>query len=389
MKRHSTTIALTGAALLLVSAPATASEPSAQDGPEAALPTGTLVALANARAVRIAALTPTAAAKLRPRLAIGASTPAVVYLQRKLGVKPVSGYYGPLTAAAVKGLQRKNSLPVTGKMNTRTWQVLGKATTATKPAVTTPVVVLTPAQAAAKKPVLKFGMGPTDPAVIFVQQYLGVTPQSGYFGALTQEAVKAYQKGLGISTTGVVGPLTWQAIHAGKKVALTPATPAPDPEAPNLSPATDPGATPTPTPTATKAAIINVNFTLPANPTAADRALQFALAQVGKRYVLGGNGPDVFDCSGLVQQAYLISGIKLPRLASQQINVGTRVTQEQMVPGDLIYYQDGPSPRKGHISMYAGNGLAVEAANPRVGVRVRPLNESWYAERFVAATHIG
>jgi cell wall-associated NlpC family hydrolase len=38
--------------------------------------------------------------------------------------------------------------------------------------------------------------------------------------------------------------------------------------------------------------------------------------------------------------------------------------------------------------MYAGNGLAVEAANPRRGVRMRPLNESWYAERFVRATHI-
>jgi hypothetical protein len=38
--------------------------------------------------------------------------------------------------------------------------------------------------------------------------------------------------------------------------------------------------------------------------------------------------------------------------------------------------------------MYAGNGLAVEAANPRRGVRVRDLHQPWYRDRFVAATRI-
>jgi cell wall-associated NlpC family hydrolase len=115
----------------------------------------------------------------------------------------------------------------------------------------------------------------------------------------------------------------------------------------------------------------------------------FALAQVGKPYVLGGNGPAVFDCSGLIQQAYLKAGVKLPRLASQQRFAGTRVTLDQLLPGDLLYYQDGSSPRKGHISMYAGNGLVVEAANPRRGVRIRTLNERWYRDRFVAAVRVG
>ena len=115
----------------------------------------------------------------------------------------------------------------------------------------------------------------------------------------------------------------------------------------------------------------------------------FALAQVGKTYVLGGNGPDVFDCSGLVQQAYLTAGVRLPRLASQQRFAGVEVPVDQLLPGDLLYYQEGSSPRSGHISMYAGNGLAVEAANPRRGVRVRALNEAWYADRFVSAIRIG
>ena len=114
----------------------------------------------------------------------------------------------------------------------------------------------------------------------------------------------------------------------------------------------------------------------------------FALAQVGKPYVLGGNGPAVFDCSGLIQQAYLTGGVKLPRLASQQRFAGTRVEIDQLLPGDLLYYQDGSSPRRGHISMYAGNGLVVEAANPRRGVRIRTLHEPWYRDRFVAAVRV-
>ena len=81
--------------------------------------------------------------------------------------------------------------------------------------------------------------------------------------------------------------------------------------------------------------------------------------------------------------------MSLPRLASQQRFAGTRVELDDLVPGDLLYYQDGTSARSGHISMYAGNGLAVEAANPRRGVRVRDLHEPWYRDRFVAATRVG
>ena len=81
--------------------------------------------------------------------------------------------------------------------------------------------------------------------------------------------------------------------------------------------------------------------------------------------------------------------MKLPRLASQQRFAGTQVAIDQLLPGDLLYYQDGSSPRKGHISMYAGNGLVVEAANPRRGVRIRTLHERWYRDRFVAAVRIG
>lgn len=340
-------------------APATGAQPGASG--RAAAPVGA------------SALSPLAAARLRPALRYRSRGPAVVYVQQRLGVSPTSGYFGSLTRRALRSLQRTRGLTVTGRTDAATWTVLlsgdplvtqptpaPPTATPPPPAVPTP----TPEQAAATRPTLRYGRGPGDPAVVYVQRFLNVVPDSGYFGKLTRRAVRAYQKGLGIRATGVVGSRTWAAILAGKH----PGAPSDQP------PAAAPAPTPAPAPTGGSAA--------------ARRAVAFAMAQVGERYVLGGNGPDVWDCSGLVQQAYLGVGVRLPRRASQQRFAGRKVTLADLAPGDLLYYQDGSSPRRGHISMYAGNGLAVEAANPRRGVRVRPLGESWYAKRFVVAVRV-
>lgn len=292
-------------------------------------------------------LTPEEAAQTRPRLNKGTRGPAVAFVQQRLDVTPVSGYYGRLTRNAVKKFQRQHQLNPTGRVTKNVWTAL----------LAPRLQDMTPEQAAATRPPLYRSLGPGHPAVVFVQRYLNVTPDSGFYGTLTTAAVTAYQRGLSLRVTGRVNPSTWNAILAERRV---------------------PGAIPPSAP----------SKPLPRGTGLADRALAYALAQVGKRYVLGGNGPDVFDCSGLVQQAYLRVGISLPRLASQQRFAGTNVSLRDLRPGDLLYYQDGPSPRSGHISMYAGDGMAVEAANPRRGVRMRGLNEPWYRDRFVAATRV-
>ncbi|MGB8021506.1 MAG: peptidoglycan-binding protein [Candidatus Nanopelagicales bacterium] len=323
-----------------------------------------------------AKLNPEQAARLKPLLSRGTRSPAVVFVQRRLGVTPASGYYGKLTEAAVTALQKERGLKQTGRVGTATWKVLLKGTgviakpqdtSAATPAATSP----TPAEAAKARPVLKPGAGPGNPAVVFVQQYLHVTPATGYFGARTKAAVRAYQRGLGIRATGNVGPLTWAAIAAGRVATPTQPTPAARTEPANTSR----GGTESPRSGATGSG-------------SARAALAYALAQVGKSYVLGGNGPDAFDCSGLVQQAYLKVGIRLPRTAAKQRFAGEQIGIEQIRPGDLLYYEDG-SKRRPHIALYAGNGQAVEAANPRRGVRLRDLNMKWYRDRFVTAVRVG
>ena len=114
---------------------------------------------------------------------------------------------------------------------------------------------------------------------------------------------------------------------------------------------------------------VNANYIVPvtaAGPVsnAATVALSFALAQVGKAYVWGGNGPNAYDCSGLTVAAYKQAGISLPRTTYTQWTVGTPVSLANLQPGDLVFYYSGIS----HVGMYIGNGRIVHAANPTSGV---------------------
>lgn len=100
----------------------------------------------------------------------------------------------------------------------------------------------------------------------------------------------------------------------------------------------------------------------------AGQAVAFALAQVGDRYLMGGTGPNAWDCSGLTSVAYRSAGVSLPRTATAQSRVGTPVSKSDLQPGDLIFYYFPIH----HVGMYIGNGMMVHASNPRTGVLVAP-----------------
>ncbi|NMH99996.1 C40 family peptidase [Pseudonocardia acidicola] len=110
--------------------------------------------------------------------------------------------------------------------------------------------------------------------------------------------------------------------------------------------------------------IIAASLTTPATAAvgggAGAAALQAALTQIGKPYVWGGTGPDGFDCSGLVQWAFKQAGVTLPRTADEQSNVGTPVSQDQLQPGDLVFFY---SPVE-HVGIYVGNGKILAAPQP-------------------------
>jgi cell wall-associated NlpC family hydrolase len=104
-------------------------------------------------------------------------------------------------------------------------------------------------------------------------------------------------------------------------------------------------------------------------------AVRFALAQVGKSYVYGAAGPSSYDCSGLTMRAWGAAGVGLPHSSNAQQGYGTRVSESELQPGDLVFYYSPVS----HVGMYIGNGLIVNAENPSVGVRVTGLHSMPYS----------
>ncbi len=105
-------------------------------------------------------------------------------------------------------------------------------------------------------------------------------------------------------------------------------------------------------------------------------AVKTALAQVGKPYVWGGAGPDVFDCSGLVMYAWAAAGVYLPHFTVYQYNDTVRISPSELEPGDLVFWDipgDPPSDMPGHVAMYIGNGMVVAADHTGAPVRVESM----------------
>jgi len=106
-----------------------------------------------------------------------------------------------------------------------------------------------------------------------------------------------------------------------------------------------------------------------------DKAVAFARAQVlaRKPYIWGSEGPNAFDCSGLVYAAYRAAGLGWPnwdRLKSALYSTYTKhVSLKELVPGDLLFYSyKGNISTIHHITIYAGNGMMWEANSKGKGL---------------------
>jgi cell wall-associated NlpC family hydrolase len=111
------------------------------------------------------------------------------------------------------------------------------------------------------------------------------------------------------------------------------------------------------------------NINIPTANTIGAEALRFALTKRGDPYVWGAAGPSSFDCSGLVLWAYAQVGISLPHFTGDQWNMGVHVARADLQPGDLVFFY----PDIGHVGLYIGNGLMVDAPNFGETVQVEPV----------------
>ncbi|MET7419694.1 NlpC/P60 family protein [Dactylosporangium sp. NPDC005555] len=101
----------------------------------------------------------------------------------------------------------------------------------------------------------------------------------------------------------------------------------------------------------------------------AGKAVNYAWAQLGKKYVWGAAGPNTFDCSGLTMMAWKAAGVSLPHNAAQQWGKVRHISRSQLVPGDLVFYNG-----LGHVGIYIGNNQIIHAPNSRTVVKVAPID---------------
>ena len=128
-----------------------------------------------------------------------------------------------------------------------------------------------------------------------------------------------------------------------------------------------------------------------------ETAIDFAREQLGERYVLGGAGPNVWDCSGITMKSYAAAGVYIGwHSATAQYNVLAK--QKKLVPfqnaqrGDLIWWstESAFSGDKYHVAIYLGDGMMLESPNPARTVRIVPVRygELWpYAGRPTASSN--
>ncbi len=116
-----------------------------------------------------------------------------------------------------------------------------------------------------------------------------------------------------------------------------------------------------------------------------ERVIRIAKRYLGRRYVWGAEGPNVFDCSGFTQYVMRKSkGVNLPRVSRKQAYYGKYVSRSHLKPGDLVFF-DTSRRRRGyvnHVGIYIGNNKFIHASSGKHRVVITSLDRPFYRSRF-------
>lgn len=278
-------------------------------------------------ALILVTLIPTAFAADTGLLKVGSSGEAVKLLQNRLLVlgymdsSAATDYFGVITRTAVIRFQSLNGLYADG--------VVGPATSTKIYSSDAARLVLT--------------AGSRGEAVTAEQArlrdlgYISNADVTGYYGNVTKAAVAEFQRASGIYTDGVTGPVTRRALFSDNAL-----------RRPSAS--------------------------------SASRIADVALTQLGKPYILGTQGPNSYDCSGLAYYAMTNAGFSVSRLSAAAYSENaawTKITSiSSLQKGDLVFFRPGTSYIS-HMGVYTGNGQFVHASSGQAKVMTSSFSSYW------------
>ena len=113
--------------------------------------------------------------------------------------------------------------------------------------------------------------------------------------------------------------------------------------------------------------------------------VQCARNQIGKPYIWGAEGPDSFDCSGLVMYCYEQCGYYFDHRPTTYtlVNMGSAVSQSNLIKADLVL------PNDGHVQIYSGNGKIIHAPKSNDVVKEVALYAFWKGRRLISGSSSG
>lgn len=117
------------------------------------------------------------------------------------------------------------------------------------------------------------------------------------------------------------------------------------------------------------------------NSVTGSKVVEYAKKYLGHKYVYGTAGPDTFDCSGFTSYVYKHFGYSLSRTSGGQRSNGKEVKKANLKAGDIVCFS-------GHVGIYIGGNNFIHAANPKKGIIITSLSNSYYAKTYITARRI-
>ena len=115
--------------------------------------------------------------------------------------------------------------------------------------------------------------------------------------------------------------------------------------------------------------------------------IAMALSFRGTPYRNGGSDPSGFDCSRFIQYVFAQMGLALPREVHEQYKVGKKLDEDDLKPGDLVFFHT-VSKGASHVGLMVGDDQFVHAPSSKGVVRVEHLSSSYWAPRFVGGRRV-
>jgi len=141
--------------------------------------------------------------------------------------------------------------------------------------------------------------------------------------------------------------------------------------------------------TATSAALPLAATPAPSAFSAA--VLSTALSLLGTKYRFGGETPEGgLDCSGFVRYVLRQHSVDIPRTVAEQFVVGQAVAQDQIQPGDLVFFTT-TGPGATHVGMVVNTGTRwdfVHAPADGSVVRIERFDSGYWQQRWIGARRV-